>query len=124
MKKLILLLYLFFAMFLAVKDALAQERQEKDTIYVSDKVNRYELTASPNPFENEVTITLTEGNKNLTAIRICNILGSEVAFIDLKNRSGILSYKLDFSGLPSGVYFCTVYGSEGIIATKRLSHKK
>lgn len=111
-------------MILAVSDAFAQERQEKDSVYVSEKANRYELSASPNPFENEVTITLTEGNKNLTGIRICNILGSEVAFIDLKNKSGILSYKLDFSELPSGVYFCTVYGSEGIIETKRLSHKK
>lgn len=98
--------------------------QSIDAIAEDDSFPKYELKATPNPFLNEVTITLTAGNKKVTGIRIHDIIGKEVAFIDLRNKSGILSYKLDFTPLPAGVYFCNVYGEAGIIETKRLSHTK
>lgn len=117
MKRLLLIIYIFSAFLLTGNTALAQERDSVST-------DRYEMSVWPNPFENEVTITLIAGNKNLTAVRISNILGTEVAYIDLRNRSGAQSYRLDFSQLPGGFYICSVYGTEGIIETRRLSHKK
>lgn len=89
-----------------------------------EKGSKYEVSIAPNPFDNEATITINGGNKKVTHIRIHDIIGKEVAYIDLRNKSGQLSFKLDFSNLPAGVYFCNVYGEEGIIETKRLSHTK
>jgi hypothetical protein len=120
MKKTLLGLYILTSLMLSGINLLAQTAENE----VDEKANKYELSAAPNPFENEVTITLNGGTKKLIAIRICDIIGSEVAFIDLRNKSGIVSYRLDFSALPSGVYFCNVYGEDGIIETKRLSHRK
>lgn len=121
MKKLILAIYLFMTFMFLGGNLFSQDA---GLIAEDDTTPKYELKASPNPFENEVTITLTGGNKKVTAIRIHDIIGKEVAFIDLRNKSGMLSYKLDFSQLPAGVYFCNVYGEAGIIETKRLSHTK
>jgi hypothetical protein len=119
MNKLILAIYFSLGLLFFGPKLMAQDRDS-----VSTEKKSYELAASPNPFENEVTITITSGNKRPVAIRIFDLLGTEVAYIDLKSKTGVYSYKLDFSSLPAGVYFCNVYGDGGIIEMRRLSHRK
>lgn len=87
-------------------------------------VRKYELTVSPNPFEDEITLTISAGNKSLTAVRIFDLIGKEVAHIDLRNKPGTVSYKLDFSRLNPGVYFCNVYSETGLVETKKLFRTK
>jgi hypothetical protein len=48
------------------------------------------------------------------------IAAKDILVIDLKNKSGVLTYKLDTSKLRPGVYFCNVYGENGVIETKKL----
>ena len=86
----------------------------------SGNSSKYELIAAPNPFNDEVTLTVNGGNKNLSTIRIFDLIGKEVVTIDLKNKSGVTTYSLDFSQLKPGVYFCNVYSDEGIVETKKL----
>lgn len=88
------------------------------------KADSYELSTSPNPFEDEINITINPGNKNLTAIRICDLIGKEVAFIDLTHKNGVTSYSVNFENLKPGVYFCNVYSSKGIIETRKLFRTK
>jgi hypothetical protein len=118
MKKIVLKLYVF----LTLLGCSSVGAQNIDSMYTS--ASKYELIASPNPFDEEVTLTIHEGNKKLTSIRIFDLIGKEVAYIDLKNKSGSISYKLDFSQLRPGVYFCNVYSQDGIIETKKLFRTK
>src|SRR5690242_7714054 len=100
MRKLILGYYFIMALILLGENVYSQNSAENNTnTPTEEKDQKYELTASPNPFEDEVTITINEGNKNIIAVRICDIIGKEVAYIDMRNKSGIVSYKLDFSAL-------------------------
>lgn len=85
---------------------------------------KYELIASPNPFEDEVTLTITTGNKNLIALRIFDLIGKEVAYYDLRNKQGEFRIKVNFAELTPSVYFCNVYGANGIIESKKLFRTK
>jgi hypothetical protein len=88
----------------------------------SDQNGSNILSASPNPFDGEVTLTIHEcTNKKLVMITISDIIAAkDILVIDLKNKSGVLTYKLDTSKLRPGVYFCNVYGENGVIETKKL----
>lgn len=121
MKRQIQRFYIFAALLFLGGNLSAQNM---DSLSLGEKSYKVDLIASPNPFDGEVTITFNGGNKKVTAIRIWDIIGKEVSYIDLRNKSGMLSYKLDFSQLPGGVYFCNVYGANGIIETKKLYHTK
>ncbi|MBX9852987.1 MAG: T9SS type A sorting domain-containing protein [Cytophagaceae bacterium] len=90
----------------------------------SGNSTKYELIAAPNPFNEEVTLTVNGGNKSLSTIRIFDLIGKEVATIDLRNKSGLTTYSLDFSQLKPGVYFCNVYSDDGIVETKKLFHTR
>ncbi len=118
MKKAIFKFYIVW-IFLGCSSGIAQN---VDSMYTA--TSKYELVASPNPFDDEVTLTIHEGNKKLSAIKIFDLIGKEVAHIDLRNKSGSVSYKLDFSQLRPGVYFCNVYSENGIIETKKLFRTK
>ncbi|MFN6946262.1 MAG: T9SS type A sorting domain-containing protein [Cytophagaceae bacterium] len=83
---------------------------------------KYELLLSPNPFEDILNIKVTPGGKKLTGIRIVDIIGKEVAWIDLSG--GVYSYTLDCTNLKPGVYFCSVYTEKGILETKKLFRTK
>jgi plastocyanin len=85
---------------------------------------KYGLEAFPNPFSDEVTLTVNEGNKNLKSIKVFDLIGTQVAEIDLTSKSGISTYRLDFSNLKPGVYFCNVYSDTGIVETKKLFRTK
>jgi plastocyanin len=84
------------------------------------KESKYEFQISPNPFEDELNLTIFPGNKNVKFIKIFDIIGKEVASIDLSNKVGPSAYKVDFSNLRPGLYFCNVYSDKGIIETRKV----
>ncbi|MCR6639561.1 MAG: T9SS type A sorting domain-containing protein [Sporocytophaga sp.] len=84
------------------------------------KESKYEFHISPNPFEDELNLTIFPGNKNIKFIKIFDIIGKEVASIDLSNKVGPSAYKVDFSNLRPGLYFCNVYSDKGIIETRKV----
>ncbi len=88
---------------------------------ISDlKESKYEFQVSPNPFDDELNLTIFPGNKNVKFIKIFDIIGKEVASIDLSSKVGPSAYKVDFSNLRPGLYFCNVYSDKGIIETRKI----
>jgi hypothetical protein len=87
------------------------------------KTSQYGLTVSPNPFDHQISLNFTQSHPELTHIRITDLIGNEVSNI---NVAGNLSseYKLDFSHLPAGVYFCNLYTAKGIVETRKLFRMK
>ncbi|WMJ72477.1 T9SS type A sorting domain-containing protein [Cytophagaceae bacterium ABcell3] len=83
---------------------------------------KFEMVLSPNPFEDQLNIKVTPGGKKITGIRIVDLIGKEVAWIDFSG--GINNYTLDSSNIKPGIYFCSVYSDKGIIETKKLFRTK
>jgi plastocyanin len=84
------------------------------------KESKFEFSAAPNPFDDQLSMNINIGGKNVTDIKIYDIIGKEVASVNLSGKTGIHSYKVDTSNLKPGIYFCTVFSSSGILETKKL----
>lgn len=64
------------------------------------------LTAYPNPFNNQVTLTFTLGNPGNVNFRIYDVLGREVSTIaDATYPAGVHEVNFDAQDMPSGIYF-------------------
>ncbi|WP_018343550.1 T9SS type A sorting domain-containing protein [Cytophaga aurantiaca] len=79
---------------------------------------------SPNPVETDVTFRISYLNKDIKAIRIYDMIGNEVAYIDLSNKTGFTSLTLDISSLKTGIYFCNLYSNKGIVESRKMIKNK
>ena len=79
---------------------------------------------SPNPVENDVTFRINYSNKDIRGIRIYDMIGKEVAYIDLMGKTGFTSMTIDISSLRTGIYFCNLYSDKGIIESKKKKKNK
>jgi len=82
------------------------------------------LTATPNPFEDRLEIRVKETSPVIKFIKITDIIGNQVAFLDVSDRALPINFHLDFSGLKQGLYLCNVYSDKGLVETKRLYRNK
>lgn len=80
---------------------------------------KYELSIVPDYYDHQITFNVNSGNKNLRGIKVFDIIGKEVAFVDLANRAGNSSYTVNFSNLRPGIYMCSIYSDKGIVETRR-----
>jgi len=80
---------------------------------------KYEFTVAPNPFEDHFKVIINPGNKNITYIKIFDLIGKEVYSIDVNSKIPSV-YPLDATNLKPGIYFCTVYSDKGIVETKKI----
>jgi plastocyanin len=87
---------------------------------INNSASTYDLSASPNPFNDQLSLNINIGNKNLTQLKIYDLIGKEVTSINLDGKSGSYSYRVDASNLRPGIYFCTVYSDKGIVETMKL----
>jgi hypothetical protein len=111
MKKVLLILSVFFLAVLAHSEAQAQT----DTTF--------SVSTSANPFDEQVIININVANKNVTGIKIFDAIGKEISYelsITAVSRGGLLSYTLDFTHVKPGVYFCSIYSDKGILETRKL----
>jgi plastocyanin len=76
------------------------------------------LNIFPNPFTDLVTLSVNQGNNNVSMIKIMDALGKEIKNTEVS--VGQSSYSLDLSDLQPGMYFCNLYSSEGIIETRKI----
>jgi hypothetical protein len=61
----------------------------------------------PNPFNSSTTFRLTVVGRQLTTVRVFDILGREVTtLVEEVRESGTHRIRWDAGGLSSGVYFC------------------
>jgi plastocyanin len=91
-----------------------------NTTGINNSSATYDLSASPNPFNDQLSLNINVGNKNLRFMKIYDLIGKEVAYVDLAGKTGIHSYNVDTSHLRAGIYFCTVYSDRGVVETMKL----
>jgi hypothetical protein len=100
---------------LVLPECLAQS-----TLTAHQASSTYDLSAAPNPFNDQLALNINVGNKNLSQLKIYDLIGKEVTSINLDGKSGSHSYSVDTSNLRPGIYFCTVYSERGIVETMKL----
>lgn len=79
---------------------------------------------SPNPVENDVTFRINYVNKDIKAVRIYDMIGKEVAYIDLTGKTGFTMITIDISALRTGIYFCNLYSDKGIVESRKMIKNK
>jgi hypothetical protein len=109
MKKTCLILTLFALLSFTAWDAHAQS---------SDST--FSVVTSPNPFDDELTLTIYPGNRTVKSVRIYDIIGNEVAHTELPLRYTPFSYTLNLAQLRPGFYFLNIYGDKGIIESRKI----
>ena len=115
-KKLQIIIFSFLATFMAGKGFTQSVSIEG----VNNTSPGYNLSAAPNPFSDQLSLSINIGNKNLTQLKIYDLIGKEVTSINLDGKSGFHTYRVDASHLRPGIYFCTVYSEKGIVETMKL----
>ena len=83
-----------------------------DSIAGVEKIEKGELSLSPNPATNEIMLTT---NQPLKAIHIYNVLGEEVLKLE---RIATSEKAIDVSAWKAGVYFVEVETEKGVIRKK------
>ena len=84
----------------------------------------YTLSTTPNPFDDRLEVRIKGTTPVIKYIKITDIIGKEVAFLDVSDKPLPINYHLDFSALKQGLYLCNVYSDKGLIETKRLYRNK
>ena len=79
---------------------------------------------SPNPVENDVTFRINYSGKDIKGVRIYDLIGKEVSFIDLNGKSGRTELTIDISALKPGIYFCNLYSDKGILESRKMIKNK
>ncbi|MES2394480.1 MAG: T9SS type A sorting domain-containing protein [Bacteroidota bacterium] len=74
--------------------------------------------AYPNPFKDKLTVKYA----GIESIDVFNVIGEKVQTIELEATNSKL--EIDFSNLPSGMYFYRTYKEGAIVETKRIVKSK
>lgn len=74
--------------------------------------------------DDHLTLKVFSGNKNMKYVKIFDIIGNEVASIDLSGKTGTMTFNLDGSHLENGIYLCNLYSDKGILETKKVYWSK
>jgi hypothetical protein len=121
MKKFLQLIIFSLVVSILFSGETFSQANNADTIFIGSlKEPKFEFSAVPNPFDDQLSLDIALGNKNVTEIKIYDLIGKEVASVNLSGKTGFHSYKVDTSNLRAGIYFCTVYTANGILETKKL----
>jgi hypothetical protein len=82
------------------------------------------LRTASNTFDERLTVKVIPGNKTMKYVKIFDIIGNEVASIDLTGKTGSMTFSVDASRLENGIYLCNLYSDKGIIETKKVYWSK
>jgi hypothetical protein len=70
---------------------------------------KFEIAASPNPFNAKTKISFTSGSANKSAhIEIFNIIGKRIKDFNIKTQTGVNSVVWNAGDASSGIYLCKV----------------
>ncbi|MDQ3046435.1 MAG: T9SS type A sorting domain-containing protein [Bacteroidota bacterium] len=78
----------------------------------------FSTNAYPNPFKDKITVKFN----GVESLEVFNIVGDKVRTIELTGTDNKM--EIDFSALPSGVYFYRTYKEGNIVETKRIVKTK
>jgi len=81
----------------------------------SNKHDEMQVEAFPNPFDEELTVSLYNFDGQNTTIEIIDMLGKTVKSIPVQNPSNYHEIRIDLNGIPKAAYNIRVSTSEKII---------
>jgi len=110
--------YCFFHLSLGMVGSIVVDTTTTGIKYI--KKENSHLTISPNPFYEYTTFKIKSSGQKINSFKVYNVIGKEIVSYDLSDKNKNLSYKINFSGLEPGVYFCSLYTKMGLIETKKL----
>ena len=79
------------------------------------------LSVFPNPARGLVSVQLSAQHGPDYKLRLSNVLGREVRLMPLSLASASTGVPLDVSGLPAGLYFCSLLVNDKAVSTNRLT---
>ena len=79
------------------------------------------LTLFPNPAHGLLTVQLSAQHGPDYKLRLSNVLGREVRLLPLPLSSAANGLPLDVTGLPAGLYFCSLLVNDKAVSTNRLT---
>ncbi|OON66198.1 T9SS type A sorting domain-containing protein [Hymenobacter sp. CRA2] len=82
-----------------------------------------QLNIYPNPVRGgQATVALGElKHGQAYNLRVTNIIGREVRVLTLRPEVLTTGQNLDLSGLPAGLYFCSLISNDKVLASKRVT---
>lgn len=89
----------------------------------AQKLAAAQLGIYPNPVRGgQATVSFGESKSGqLYRLRVTNIIGREVQNVALRPDQLTTGQPLDLSGLPSGLYICTLLSNDKLVASKRVT---
>ena len=87
-------------------------------------VEKFEFSVFPNPFITATRFRIVQGSKQITELRVYDLLGKTIAKKEICMGESVISYTIDLSDTEPGVYFCSVYEGSQIVSTCKLIKAK
>lgn len=79
------------------------------------------LSVFPNPARGLLTVQLSAQQGPDYKLRLSNVLGREVRLLPLPLATAATGLPLDVTGLPAGLYFCSLLVNDKAVSTNRLT---
>ena len=79
------------------------------------------LSVFPNPARGLLTVQLLAQHGPEYKMRLSNVLGREVRLLPLPLSTATTGLPLDVTGLPAGLYFCSLLVNDKAVSTNRLT---
>ena len=79
------------------------------------------LSVYPNPARGLLTVQLLAHHGPDYKLRLSNVLGREVRLLPLPLATAATGLPLDVTGLPAGLYFCSLLVNDKAVSTNRLT---
>lgn len=79
------------------------------------------LSVFPNPARGLLTVQLLAQHGPDYKLRLSNVLGREVRLLPLPLSTATTGLPLDVTGLPAGLYFCSLLVNDKAVSTNRLT---
>jgi hypothetical protein len=73
-----------------------------------EEVSLNHFSIFPNPFNNNVSVTLQKENSNIARLTVLNLVGQQVYYEDASNLNSTYNKTIDLSFLANGVYLLEV----------------
>ncbi len=69
--------------------------------------------------DDNLSLSINGGGKGLKFVKIFDIIGKEVATIDVAGQSYPMLFNLDLSGHRQNIFICNLYSEKGLIESKK-----
>ncbi len=88
-------------------------------VSIEELINENSFTISPNPLESTAIVQYSLHQNSLVSLKIFDLSGRlVVSLVNEYQQQGEQKIEFNSTGLPAGIYFCTLFTNHGIQTTK------